>query len=36
MNIIKWIFPTFEEWCKNNHNYETELGDYYCRIGIFS
>lgn len=32
MNIVKWNFPTFEEWHKNNDKYDGSIGDYYCAI----
>ena len=35
-NIINWNFPTFEEWCECNKEYEGTIGDYNCHIRAFS
>lgn len=32
MNIKKWDFPSFEDWESKKHEWEGQLGDYYCEI----
>lgn len=36
MEVVSWKFPSFENWCNNNHKWNGSIGEYNCSIDIFS
>lgn len=36
MGIKAFKIPTFEDWCKSGKKFQTKIGEYTCRIDVFS